>query len=238
VKEALDMGVPIPTIAAAMNERILSGKKELREKLSKKLSPSNKSEIKANAKSPLERGAPIGVGCVAPEAENTLRLLSQPPLSRGDSPQLGLGELFLFARLTALAEGFDLIKTAADNYGWKIDRTQVAQLWRGGCIIRSDMLKMFMDAFEKEPTAQHFFQTKVFADFMRKEGNEILKLYSEITAERVATPSLSAAMNYYKSLTTNHLSINLIQAQRDYFGAHTYRRLDNRDEPFHTEWKS
>ena len=174
------------------------------------------------------------------EAEGNSTKL-EPSASDFDSAQSTVrkfDKLFLFARLTALAEGFDLIKTAANNYGWEIDMAQVAQLWRGGCIIRSDMLKMFIEAIEKEPNAQHFFQTKVFADFMKKEGDAILKLYSEITDERVATPSLSAAMNYYKSLTPNYLSINLIQAQRDYFGAHAYKRLDNRDESFHTEWKT
>ncbi len=238
VKEALDLGVPIPTIGAAMDERILSSKKELRGKISKQLISNNTKESQREATSPLERGAPIGTGCVTPDTDNTPRLLSQPPLSRGDAPQLGgIKDLFLFARLIALAEGLDLIKTAAKKYDWKIDIAQVAQLWRGGCIIRSDMLKLVIEAFEKEPNAPHLFATKVFNDFIKEHPGNIAETFGEVSKAAVPIPALSAAMNYYKSLKINYLAINLIQAQRDYFGAHTYKRLDNKEQSFHTNWK-
>lgn len=218
VKMALDLGVPIPTISAAMNERILSGKKKLREVLS-----------------PLESLSPNPL-----KGESVLASASEDK-EKPDSPFRGLGgnslqTTFLFARLIALAEGFDLIKTAAQNYNWKIDMAAVAQLWRGGCIIRSDMLKMVIEAFEKEPNAPHLFATKIFGDFLKNNEAIAFNDFSEIVKCNVPTPALSAAFNYYKSLKTNYLSINLIQAQRDYFGAHTYRKTKERDKIFHTKW--
>lgn len=230
VTEALELGVPIPTISSAMNERILSGKKGLREELSgvSPLRPLTGEPYRERL-SQSDSNPPIGFanlgGHVAPGRV--------PPLGGGG----GLHQTFLFARLVALAEGFDLIKTASEKYGWNIKPAEVAQLWRGGCIIRSEMLKMIIEAFEKEPDAPHLFTTKTFADFFNKNEKTTLEFFAEISKSNVPTPALSAAISYYKSLNTNYLAINMIQAQRDYFGAHTYRRLDDRDNSFHADWQ-
>ena len=113
----------------------------------------------------------------------------------------------------------------------------VAQLWRGGCIIRSDMLKLVIEAFEKEPEATHLLASKTITDFIKNNMAGASEMFGKISKSGVPTPALSAAINYYKTLTSSYLSINLIQAQRDYFGAHTYRRLDKQNESFHTNWK-
>ena len=201
VQEALTLGVPVPTIMAALNQRILSGHK--------------------TTYSALEEISDGGEGDFSQSINVTLGTLKN---------------LFLFARLIALAEGFDLMKSAAKKYDWKIDMTAVAQLWRGGCIIRSDMLKLIMEAFE-ERQVSHLFATQAFLKFIIEEIGEVDSKFGEIAKTGVPTPSLSAAINYYKTLTSNYLSINMIQAQRDYFGAHTYRRRDDPDKIFHTNWK-
>ena len=215
VTEALNLGVPVPTIMAALNQRILSGHPTRR--------------------FPPSEGVPKGRGW------NFHSTQIPPPVSPSQGGQVTLGHLkglFLFARLVALAEGLDLIKSAAKKYDWKIDMAAVAQLWRGGCIIRSDMLKLIIEAFEKEQDASHFFATQTFSKFVTEHIGEVDLAFSEIAKTVVPTPALSAAINYYKTLTSNYLSINMIQAQRDYFGAHTYRRLDDKEGSYHTDWKA
>ena len=214
VKEALELGVPVPTIMAALNQRILSG-----------------SEAR---KYPPSEGVPEGRGW------NFHSTQIPTPVSPSQGGQVTLGHLkglFLFARLIALAEGLDLIKSAAKKYDWKIDMAAVAQLWRGGCIIRSDMLKLIIEAFEKEPDVPHLLATKTISNLIENEIGEVSAPFGEIAKAGVPLPALSAAMNYHKTLTANYLSINMIQAQRDYFGAHTYRRLDDKEGSYHTEWK-
>lgn len=199
VREALELGVPAPTITAAMNERILSGKKDLREEL----------------------------------ASKNDNLINDYEVSKILSH---LEDAILFARLIALAEGFYLIQQACKKYDWKMNMAQVAQLWRGGCIIRSDMLKIIITAFEEQPNAEHLFAIPSFSNILKQKRKSASILLSETAKSKVSTPALSAAMNYHKSLNTNYLPINLIQAQRDYFGAHTYRTLEERNTSFHTKW--
>ena len=214
VTEALNLGVPVPTIMAALNQRILSGRQ-------------------ARRFPPLEGDTGGGI-CFG------WKHLPHPSGTPSKERQLTLSHLkglFLFARLIALAEGLDLIKSAAKKYDWKIDMAAVAQLWRGGCIIRSDMLKLIIEAFTKEPAAAHLLATQTISNFIKKEIGDVRTPFGEIAKTEVPTPALSAALNYYKTLTSNYLSINMIQAQRDYFGAHTYRRLDDKEGSYHTQWK-
>ena len=204
VTEALTLGVPVPTIMAALNERILSGHR---------------------------------ANCSSLNGEGIFQSHHTETSSIGGQVTLGsIKEFILFARLIALAEGLDLIKSAAKKYNWEIDMAAVAQLWRGGCIIRSDMLKLVIEAFEKEPEAPHLLSTLTISDFIKNEIRNVSEIFGFITQSGVSIPALSAAMNYYKTLNASYLSINMIQAQRDYFGAHTYRRLDDKNNSFHTNW--
>jgi 6-phosphogluconate dehydrogenase len=198
-KEALDLGVPAPTITSAMNERILSSKKVLREKLT--------------------------------DGKNE-------PMSTANSlDKVVFKNAILFARLIALAEGFYLIRQAAKKYNWTFKMADLAQIWRGGCIIRSEMLKVVIDAFDHQPDAEHLFAIPIFREKIEELLPNAKAIVGQISETDIAIPAISAALNYYKSLHTNYLAINLIQAQRDFFGAHTYRRLDNREEAVHTEWE-
>ena len=197
VKEALDLGVPTPTIAAAMNERILSGQKSLRESLPQ---------------------------------------LAQATANADDYNEM-IQKGMLFARLVALAEGFFLIQQASKKYGWNTPMKDIAQIWRGGCIIRSEMLIPIMEAFAAAPDATHLFAIASFQQLLQKLLPQAQSLVAFAATTKVATPALTATLNYYKSMHETYLPINLIQAQRDYFGAHTYKRLDNRTTSFHTVWE-
>ena len=194
-KVGLDLGVPIPTIASAMNERILSSKKALR---------TNIGRTRSNG---------------------TIEI-------NGDILRDG----FLFARLIALAEGFYLIKTASDAYNWDVNLTGLCQVWRGGCIIRSDMLLEVKKGLTEKREEGHLLESPSFGEMISELETAAYTLLSKVCLSDVATPALSASVSYYKSLKTGYLPINLIQAQRDYFGAHTYKKLSDRSNSFHTHW--
>ena len=142
---------------------------------------------------------------------------------------------FLFARLIALAEGYFLIKTASDHYGWEVNLPGLSQVWRGGCIIRSDMLKSIISGYQKNGVTDHLLQVLSFAGIMENLEKSAFSLLSSLATCSVSTPALSASISYYKSIKTQYLPINLIQAQRDYFGAHTYKKL-NDEGTYHTQW--
>jgi len=198
-KTALDLGVPVPSITSAMNQRILSSKKALRTQLS---------------------------------AIYTTKIASSKSLPSKKELQ----DAFLFARLVALAEGFFLIQTASKHYGWKLDFGTVAEVWRGGCIIRSDMLKMLIQAFENSSDVPHLFAVQPFVDTLKELTPAMMEVNAFMATTLIPTPALSASFSYYKSMITNYLAINMIQAQRDYFGAHTYRKVKEPTTSFHTEW--
>ncbi len=203
VKEALDLGVAAPSITAAMNARILSGQKSLREKLSEKKR--------------LE-------STVSPELVNQILLLLQ--------------EGILAARLLALTEGFHLMKVASKKYDWELKLSEIAKIWRAGCIIRSKMLPLVSEIFEKEPSIEHLFQSPDFRRQLDKPVSALQKLIAGLSTQHIPYPCLSAALQYYQSMHQGYSAINLIQAQRDFFGAHGYRKIDKGKESFHTDWET
>lgn len=142
----------------------------------------------------------------------------------------------LAARIINLTEGYHMMKVASDHYDWQLQFADISQLWRGGCIIRSDMLPHFKAVFEQEPDIEHLLTDRVFAERLKPLADSLGSLIAQLGATSVATPCLSAAHNYYRSMTAAYLPINMIQAQRDYFGAHTYRRIDDPQQPVHTQW--
>lgn len=147
-----------------------------------------------------------------------------------------LEEGLLAARLINLTEGFHMMRVASEQYGWHLKFDEISQLWRGGCIIRSDMLPQIRAAFEAEQDLQHLILNKNFADALTKHCEALNQLLAKVSLSPVATPCLSATANYFKSMTTAYLPINMIQAQRDYFGAHTYKRVDSPEQSRHTQW--
>jgi 6-phosphogluconate dehydrogenase len=134
--------------------------------------------------------------------------------------------------LIAYVQGFELIRHASDEYKWKIDLSDVARIWRGGCIIRSSMLPLFQAALGKNGARHKKDIIKKFSGNKQKEWRDLLAL---AVSNGVPVATLSATLAYYDSIRQKRLPTNLIQAQRDYFGAHTYQRVD-KPGTFHTEW--
>lgn len=141
------------------------------------------------------------------------------------------------AKIISYAQGFMLMRQASDEYHWKLNYGAVALMWRGGCIIRSRFLGKITEAFRSNPDLKNL----IVDDFFRKELNRLqpgLRTVVAAAAEMgIAMPCFSTALAFYDGYRTARLPANLLQAQRDYFGAHTYERVDRpRGEFHHTDW--
>lgn len=146
-----------------------------------------------------------------------------------------LGEALQLSQAVAYAQGFQQLKMAADAYHWELRYPAIAQSWEAGCIIRSSMLKDIEKAFADGKKLDNMFQDPYFKDLMEKNIPALRKVLELATKAGIPTPTLSASLNYLESIFNPSLPANLIQGQRDYFGAHTYFRND-RDGVYHTEW--
>ena len=141
------------------------------------------------------------------------------------------------AKIISYAQGYTLMRTAASSYGWNLNYGGIALMWRGGCIIRSVFLGKIRDAFVKDPALSNLLMDDYFAGVIR----ELVPAWRQVVAYAVSVgvpvPAMSSALSYFDGYTTEKLPANLLQAQRDYFGAHTYERLDcPRGQVFHTNW--
>ena len=146
-----------------------------------------------------------------------------------------LGKALQLSQAVAYAQGFQQLKMAADAYNWELRYPAIAQSWEAGCIIRSSMLKDIEKAFAEGKQLDNMFQDSYFKDLMEKNLPALRKVLELATKTGIPTPTLSASLNYLESIFNPSLPANLIQGQRDYFGAHTYFRND-RDGVYHTEW--
>ena len=144
----------------------------------------------------------------------------------------------LFAsKIISYAQGYTLMRAAAKTYGWNLNYGGISLMWRGGCIIRSVFLGRIKEAYERDPNLTNLLLDPYFAGKI----NELIPAWRDVVATAVRhgvpVPAFSAALNYFDGYTSERLPANLLQAQRDYFGAHTYERLDKpRGEFFHTNW--
>ena len=147
-------------------------------------------------------------------------------------------EAALFAaKIISYAQGFALIRAVGEEQGWDLDLSSIALLWRGGCIIRSAFLDNISKAFEADPSLQNLILDPYFADILKEAQQSLREVVAESALAGIPTPSLSAALSWFDGYRTERLPANLLQAQRDYFGAHTYERTDRkRGEFFHTNW--
>jgi 6-phosphogluconate dehydrogenase len=141
------------------------------------------------------------------------------------------------SKLVSYAQGFAVLQKASDMFSWNLDLASIARMWRAGCIIRSAFLNDISDAYQASEKPMHL----LFAPKFAADTKQALKGWKElvITAlqAELPVPALSSALNYYLSLTTASLPANMIQAQRDFFGAHTFERIDMpRGEFFHEDW--
>ena len=144
----------------------------------------------------------------------------------------------LFAsKLCSYAQGYVQLDAAAKEFGWKLNNGEIAMLWRGGCIIRSTFLEDIKIAFEKNPNLENLLLDDFFRSAIDKAQPSWRRVVSTAVNLGLPVPGFSAALSYYDGYRQARLPANLLQAQRDYFGAHTYQRIDKpRDETFHTDW--
>jgi len=197
---ALDLGVPVPAITAAVDARIVSGHKDERGRMAPLLSGRSAAAVR---------------------------------------PRLGSGSLeraLHSAALIAYAQGFHLLSRASAEFKYGIEMAEVARIWKGGCIIRARMLDSLRAAFLKEPSLSHLFLSRTFVTALRSGVRELRTTVGEAVRARLPVPALAAALSYHESFARSRLPANLTQAQRDYFGAHTFERTD-RKGVFHADWE-
>ncbi|HAR64779.1 MAG TPA: phosphogluconate dehydrogenase (NADP(+)-dependent, decarboxylating) [Lentisphaeria bacterium] len=144
----------------------------------------------------------------------------------------------LFAsKICSYAQGFQLLAAAAKEHNWDLNYGEIALMWRGGCIIRATFLENIKEAFERDTTLTNLLLDPFFQKVVVDAQESWRAVVCTAVKLGIPTPSLSSALNYYDSYRSARLPANLLQAQRDYFGAHTYERVDRpRGEFFHTNW--
>jgi len=141
------------------------------------------------------------------------------------------------SKIVSYAQGYLLMREAAKEYGWKLNYGGIALMWRGGCIIRSVFLGKIKEAFDKDPGLANLLMDPFFKEKVDKAQASWRRVVAAAVANGVAAPALTSALSYFDGFRCERLPANLLQAQRDYFGAHTYERTDKpRGQFFHTNW--
>ena len=198
----LELGVPIPSVAAALDARVLSSMKHER----------------ATA-SALLRGPTVTFD------GETQALVSQ------------VHDALYAAKVVAYAQGLGLIARASQEFEWGIDLGAVARIWKGGCIIRARFLDAIRQAYERNPELQNLLLDEEFRRIVHARQGAWRDVICLAQQHGIPVPGMASSLAYFDSYRTENLPQNMIQAQRDAFGAHTYQRRDDPDGPFvHTEW--
>jgi 6-phosphogluconate dehydrogenase len=202
---ALDLAVPIPTIAAAIDARVVSSMKEERMLASKVLS-----------------GAP------------------PPSAARVDRKQFinDVHDALYASKICSYAQGMALIQAGSAEWKWNINMREMARIWKAGCIIRAKFLDSIMRAYERKPQLPNLLLDEEFSARVRDSQAAWRRAISLAQSSGIAVPAMSASLAYFDAYRSAELPQNLTQAQRDYFGAHTYQRNDKGpNAPFvHTDW--
>ena len=200
---ALDMGVPAPTVAEAVFARCLSAIKDERTQASD--------------------------------------ILTGPAISENirnkDEIIQAIHDALYCSKICSYAQGFQLMREAQKEYDWSLNFGEIAQIWRGGCIIRAAFLQKITEAFTKSPNLSNLLIDDHFKECINKYQHNWRKVISIAIQSGIPVPTFSSALSYYDGYRNNRLPQNLLQAQRDYFGAHTYERIDeDRGKFFHLDW--
>jgi 6-phosphogluconate dehydrogenase len=159
------------------------------------------------------------------------------PAFNGDQDQLiaAAREGLYASKVIAYAQGFGLMRLASEAYDYDLNMKDIAKIWRAGCIIRADLLDDVMRAFDRDPGLENLLLDDFFHEVVETRQGALRYLITTAVTMGIPVYALSASLAYYDSFRTARLPANLTQAQRDYFGAHTYHRLD-KEGVFHTEW--
>lgn len=141
------------------------------------------------------------------------------------------------SKICSYAQGFSLLRAAAAEFGWELDYGRIAMIFRGGCIIRAQFLRKIKDAYDRDPKLPNLLLDAYFRESIEKYQRDWRKVIATAVTMGVPVPAFAAALSYFDAYRSETLPANLLQAQRDYFGAHTYERTDkNRGEFFHYNW--
>ncbi|MBV9846338.1 MAG: NADP-dependent phosphogluconate dehydrogenase [Kutzneria sp.] len=159
----------------------------------------------------------------------------QPSIPDRDAFIEDIRQALYASKVVAYAQGFDEIRTAAQTFGWDIDLGAMATIWRGGCIIRARFLERIKSAYDADPDLPSLLVDTYFAGAVAKAQQAWRRVVAAAVGAGVAVPGFSSALAYYDALRSDRLPAALIQGLRDFFGAHTYRRVD-REGVFHTLW--
>jgi 6-phosphogluconate dehydrogenase len=161
------------------------------------------------------------------------------PKFTGDTEKMvgNIKDALYASKLISYAQGYSLMRAAAKEYGWDLNYGGIALMWRGGCIIRSSFLGKIKEAYDSDHGLSNLLLDPYFKDKIENTGPGWRKTVSAAVENGIPVPALSSALSYYDGYRSEVLPANLLQAQRDYFGAHTYERTDRkRGEFFHTNW--
>lgn len=203
---ALDLAVPVPSIAAAIDARVLSSQKKARVAAQDLLRGPDASSIRLGRK---ELVASVHDALVA-------------------------------SKVVAYAQGMALIKAGSERYGWTVDLREIARIWKGGCIIRAQLLNDIMLAYERTPELTNLLLDVELGGRVQAAQSRWRQVVASAQLCGIPVPAMSASLAYFDSVRSARLPQNLTQAQRDAFGAHTYQRNDTQDiasAPFvHSEW--
>ena len=168
------------------------------------------------------------------------KVLSGPEPVFDGNPEAFLEDLrqaLLAAKIVSYAQGYMLMRAAAKEYGWNLNNGGIALMWRGGCIIRSVFLGKIKDAFDRDPELSNLLLDPYFTEQVEKAQAAWRRVVARAVEMGIPVPAMSSGLAFFDGYRHGRLPANLLQAQRDYFGAHTYERVDRpRGEFFHTDW--
>ncbi|WP_420322905.1 NADP-dependent phosphogluconate dehydrogenase [Flagellimonas sp.] len=199
-QNAMDLGIPVPTIDIAVSMREISALKEER----------------VQADRLYDR----------PKPESVVK----------DSLVSKAEQALYFSFIITYAQGMHQLADASKEYGYELELAEIAKIWRAGCIIRAALLADITEAFNADSSLQNLLLSPSFVEKIKETVDSTRELVSYGASNGIPLPGLSNALTYFDAYTSSRLPLNLIQAQRDYFGSHTYERLD-REGIFHTEWE-
>lgn len=198
---ALDYGVAIPTITAAVDARIMSGSTDLREK---------------------RKDLPVSLN-------------HDEPIPKGQQLRSAVRAALKQSVICSYVQGIELMQAASDEEGWNLNMSEIARIWTGGCIIRSSLLEKLEKAYGSDKNAAAAAKEVILDRFGVDRQRDWRKIISIGASHGVPLPAMSASLSYYDTLRKDRLPQALVQAQRDFFGAHTFERID-KEGTFHADW--
>jgi 6-phosphogluconate dehydrogenase len=220
---AAEQTVAAGTIGAAVDARILSAMKALRVHAAGRLSgPDGSLAVNGGT-----------VGLASPETPSSATMSK----AAAEAFVARVHDALYASKIISYAQGLDLMRSMGAKKNWDLDLGAIAAIWRGGCIIRARFLDRITEAYRDDPSLQHLALAPFFADVLNAAQAAWRDVVATAVRAGIPVPAFSASLAYYDSLRSARLPANLLQAQRDFFGAHTYERVDRPEgQFFHTQW--